>query len=364
MRVRARERRQRVAMTRLQRLARRLVPLALLVTMAAATAQASGVPVVGAETTRAPRCTPARQAKPGTVEQTLQYGGLDRPYELTIPKRYDGRRPAPLVVNLHGFNGTGEAQDRGTDMPAVAGRRGYVVVAPDGGPLKVPLNIVPGAENAGEFEGMPFWNIFSPGVVDFGPPHGQNLGLDSSAVGADDVGFVAQLLDTLEGALCLDADRVYVTGMSNGAGMATTLGCNLGDRLAAIAPVSGVNLTGACPGDKPVSVLAVHGDADDTVLYGGNGLLGYQFGNPSVPERMAQWAERDGCDAKPATKHPEKGLTVERWRGCTAGEGVELWTIAGWGHEWPRARSAKDPGRIDATRVVLDFFDAHRRRSS
>jgi polyhydroxybutyrate depolymerase len=335
------------------------VVAALLIAAAATIGQANAQ--AGARETGAPRCTPARRADPGTVQQILQYGGLDRRYELTIPKRYDGRRPSPLVFNLHGFEGTGRTQNRGTDMPAVAGKRGYVVVAPDGGPLKVPLNLVPGAENAGQFEGRPFWNIFSPGAVDFGPPRGQNLGLDSSAVGADDVGFVAHLLDMLSGALCLDSRRVYVTGMSNGAGMATTLGCNLGDRLAAIAPVSGVNLTGACPGDTPVSVLAVHGDADDTVLYAGNGLLDYQFGNPSVPERMAQWAERDGCDPTPSTKRPRKGLTVERWRGCTAGTAVELWTIAGWGHEWPRARSAADRGRIDATRVVLDFFDAHSR---
>ncbi len=350
-------------MIRLGRVPRGLVLVALLVSAVAATGGATGLPSVGTGATPAPRCTPARRANHGTVEQTLQYGGLDRRYELTIPKRYDGRRPVPLVLNLHGFAGTGPAQNRGTDMPAVAGKRGYVVVAPDGGPLKVPLNIVPGAENAGQYEGMPFWNIFSPGVVDFGPPHGQNLGLDSSAVGADDVGFVAQLLDTLNAQLCLDANRVYAAGMSNGAGMATTLGCNLGDRLAAIAPVSGVNLTGTCPGNGAVSVLAVHGEADDTVNYGGNGLLGYQFGNPSVPERMDQWAERDGCDPTPTTKHPRKGLTVERWRGCAAGTAVELWTIAGWGHRWPRAKSAGDPGTIDATRVVLDFFDAHRRRS-
>jgi polyhydroxybutyrate depolymerase len=340
------------------------VVVAVLIMAAATTGEANGLPVAGAGTTGAPQCTPARRAKPGAVQQTLQYGGVDRRYELTIPKRYDGRRQAPLVINLHGFTGTGRAQNGDTDMPAVAGKRGYVVVAPDGGPLKVPLNIVPGAESAGQFEGRPFWNIFAPGVVDFGPPRGQNLGLDSSAVGADDVAFVAQLLDALSGTLCLDAKRVYVTGMSNGAGMATTLGCNLGDRIAAIAPVSGVNLTGTCPGDTPVSVLAVHGDADDTVLYDGNGLLGYQFGNPSVPERMAQWAERDGCDAMRATKHPRKGLTVARWRGCTGGTDVELWTIAGWGHEWPRARSAEDPGMIDATRVALDFFDAHARRRS
>jgi poly(3-hydroxybutyrate) depolymerase len=168
------------------------------------------------------RCTPARPSQPGITEDTLHFGGLDRDYELSIPRRYDGRRPAPLVVNLHGFGGTGPAQDHLTDMPAQAGKRGYVVVAPDGGPLKIPLNIVvPGGGNVGLYEGMPFWNIFSPGVVDFGPPDGQNLGIDSSAVGADDVGFVAQLLDTLSSQLCLDANRIYVTGMSNGAGMAT-----------------------------------------------------------------------------------------------------------------------------------------------
>ncbi len=113
-----------------------------------------------------------------------------------------------------------------------------------------------------------------------------------------------------------------------------------------------------------MSVLTVHGKADDTVPYGGNGLLGFQFGNPSVPERMAAWANRDGCDATPRTKRPHQGLTVERWDRCAGGTAVELYTIAGWGHEWPRAKSATDPGRIDATRVVLNFFDAHRRRPS
>jgi polyhydroxybutyrate depolymerase len=333
----------------------------LLAGAAVATTAAAPLP---ADATGAPRCMPARPSQPGTTQQTLPFGGLDRRYELTIPKRYDGRRPAPLVLNLHGFGGTGQAQDQSTDMPAEAGKRGYVVVAPDGGPLKIPLNIIPGAENAGQYEGMPFWNIFSPGVVDFGPPHGQNLGLDSSGVGADDVGFVTHLLDTLTSQLCLDANRVYVAGMSNGAGMATTLGCNLAGGVAAIAPVSGVNLTGVCPGSSPVSVLAVHGDADDTVLYGGNGLLGYQFGNPSVPERMAAWAQRDACKPKPTTTHPHTGLTVERWRTCAAHTDVALYTIAGWGHEWPRAKSPTDPGRIDATRVVLNFFDAHSRPAS
>lgn len=311
--------------------------------------------------TSAGRCTPGRPASAGTTSATLPFGGLDRHYLLTVPPRYGGRSPAPLIVNLHGFSGTGESQNADTDLPALAGARGYVVVAPDGGPLKIPLNLVPSAASASQYQGQRFWNIFDPGIVDFGPPHGQNLGIDASAVGADDVGFIGALIDSISHQLCIDSSRVYVAGMSNGAGMATTLGCALGRRLAAIVPVSGVNLTGKCVGQAPMSVLAIHGDADTTVPYAGNGLLGYHFGNPSVPERMAEWAQRDRCRPTPTVTHPHPGLTVERWPGCAPGIDLQLWTIAGWPHRWPRAATSSDPGVIDATRVALDFFARHRR---
>jgi len=233
-----------------------------------ATAWAIGGPRSGAapQQSNPKSCAPARAAQPGTTERTLQQGDLQRRYLVTVPERYDGRKPAPVVLNLHGFSGNGEAQNASTDMPQLAGQRGYVVVAPEGGPLKVPIGLVPGAENAGSFQGMPFWNLFGPGQVDFGPPRGSNLGVDSSLIGADDVGFVGQLLDTIEQELCIDTRRVYAAGMSNGAGMATMLGCAVGNRFAAVAAVSGVNLTGKCPGRGRISVVAVPGDADNTAV--------------------------------------------------------------------------------------------------
>jgi polyhydroxybutyrate depolymerase len=345
---------------------RHLVRHGLVAFLAAATTASAAIlvpapPLAAAATSR---CTPSRGATPGTTSATLPFGGIDRHYLLTVPPRYNGRTAAPLLINLHGFGENAQSQNAETDMPALAGRRGYVVVAPDGGPLKVPLNLVPSsAAGAAQYQGQPFWNIFSPGVADFGPPHGQNLGIPSSAVGADDVGFVSQLIDTVSARLCIDSNRVYVAGMSNGAGMATTLGCALGNKIAAIVPVSGVNLTGTCLGRGPMSVLAVHGDGDTTVPYGGNGLLGYHFGNPSVPERMAAWAQRDRCQPTPSTTHPHRGLTVERWHGCAPGIDLELWTIAGWPHRWPRAQSSRDPGVIDATRVALDFFAQQHRHA-
>ena len=55
----------------------------------------------------------------------------------------------------------------------------------------------------------------------------------------DDIAFIGALLDAVEQSVCVDASRVYATGVSNGGGMVARLACELSDRLAAIAPVAG-----------------------------------------------------------------------------------------------------------------------------
>ena len=50
---------------------------------------------------------------------------------------------------------------------------------------------------------------------------------------------VAALLDKLEGHLCVDLNRVYVTGFSNGGLLAYELAMSLSDRIAAVAAVAG-----------------------------------------------------------------------------------------------------------------------------
>lgn len=302
-------------------------------------------------------CSPARAAAPGTVATTLRSGGRDRTYSLTVPESYDGETAAPLVVNLHGFGGTGDQQDQSTDMRPRAGARGYVVVAPDGGPLSVQPG-APGAEDAGQYDGIPFWNVFADGAITFGGDDGEDLPVESDAIGADDVAFIDALLDEVAAELCIDEDRVYATGMSNGAGMASALGCALDHRLAAIAPVAGVNLSASCPGEGAIPVLAIHGDADDAIHFEGNYLLGFELGNPSVPDRMAQWAERNGCDPDAELAAAGTGVARYRWNGCEAT--TELRVVSRWGHSWP-AVDGDPAGPFDATEVVLDFFDAHPR---
>jgi polyhydroxybutyrate depolymerase len=297
-------------------------------------------------------CSPARPAEPGTTEGSMRYDGLDRVYVLSVPDSYDGTTAAPLILNLHGFGQTGSLQNSTTDMPARAGARGYVVVAPEGAPLRLPAG--PAGDAAQQYGGRPFWNFFGSTGVEFDEGSGATSApVEPSQLGADDVGFLSELLDELGDELCIDETRVYATGLSNGAGMTTTLGCERGERLAAIAPVAGVNLTGACADNDPIAVLAIHGDADEAIHYDGNYLLGFEFGNPSVPDRMEEWARRNRCDPEPKTDEPAARVERSTWRGCAAGAGTELWTIVDGTHAWPMG----DP--IDTTEVVLDFFDTH-----
>ena len=91
------------------------------------------------------------------------------------------------------------------------------------------------------------------------------------------------------------------------------------ERFAAAAPVAGVTEVADCHPDRPVPVVAFHGTDDGFLAYeggfgpkvaslpspDGRGTLGDAVGQadgpegstgPSVPEVMAGWAERNGCD--------------------------------------------------------------------
>ena len=69
---------------------------------------------------------------------------------------------------------------------------------------------------------------------------GGNCCGDAAHDRVDDVLFTRAMLNALEANLCVNPARVYATGMSNGGFMSHRLACELSDRIAAIAPVAGV----------------------------------------------------------------------------------------------------------------------------
>ncbi len=305
----------------------------------------SGVPAAagagGSGGGGADTCKQVRPFEPGSPVHTFEHDGVERSYNLVVPDDYDGKTKVPIIFSFHGLGETKESHDQQTRLPVEATARGYVVVTPQAEPVELPLN------EDGSGVTIPFWNVTR---VTEGGAYEQPGGLDA----ADDIGFVRALTKSLGETLCVDTARVFVTGMSNGAGMAIQLACLFPDRYAAAAPVAGGNMTTKCPAKSPVPVVAVHGDADALVDYAGGTVAGFELGNPGVEERMAELAEIDGCKARPTVEAVSDQVTTRTWTGCTKGNGVVLFTIHGGAHVWPQPDSP-----LDATPAILDFFDAH-----
>lgn len=262
----------------------------------------------------------------GRGDRTLsvEHGGLTRTFVVHLPPSYDARTPTPVVLDFHGRNSTSMQQTFVSGMNALADAEGFVSVHPDG---------VGGTWNAG---------LCCP---------------EAMSRGIDDVGFVAAMLDALDAELCIDEARVYATGLSNGGFMSHRLACDLADRIAAIAPVAGTNVTSSCSPGRAVPVLHFHGDADAVVPYDGFG------GAASVASTMSAWATRNGCGASSAVVLERGDVTCEEWSGCRDGATVRLCTIAGGGHQWPGGFTIPGFGHntsdISATEEMWAFFRMH-----
>ncbi|MCH5644779.1 MULTISPECIES: PHB depolymerase family esterase [unclassified Gordonia (in: high G+C Gram-positive bacteria)] len=263
----------------------------------------------------------AAAAPTGRSSHQLNHGGLERQYQLFVPRSRPGA--APLVVVLHGGYGSARQAQRAYGWDSQAQRRGFVVAYPDG-----------------------FRRSWNAGTC-CGPAQQRNV---------DDVGFIRAVVADVSKRTSIDPRRIYVTGMSNGAMMTYRLACQT-NLFAAVAVVAGT-IVSRCSSPAPTSVLHIHGDADPRVPYrGGPGLPfgggGARVNGLSVAADNALWRNADRC-APPRIGRSGR-LTISTAR-CRAGRTVELITVAGGGHEWPGSRSASQPAALDATAAIADFF--------
>jgi polyhydroxybutyrate depolymerase len=300
---------------------------------------AAGAPAAGSSSLPSAACD--GQAKPGDSVVTIDSGGMQRTVLLHLPSGYDDRHQTPLVLNLHGSESTAAAQESFTGMDATADSDGFIVAYPQ----------------AAIAAGTGFdWNV--PGQPLLG-------GSSAPSNAPGDVVFLQQSIDALEAGLCVDATRIYVTGFSGGARMASQVGCDLSTVVAAIAPVSGLRFPAPCPATRPLPVIAFHGTVDPVDPYNGNGQAYWTY---SVPSAAQRWAAFDGCTSAPVVAQPQPSIRLSSYAGCKAGAAVSLYTIDGEGHEWPggphlgRAYTAilgAQSDAISANNTMWQFFSSH-----
>jgi polyhydroxybutyrate depolymerase len=276
----------------------------------------------------------------GASSGSLVHDGRERTWRLYVPESLPASGEVPLLVGLHGGLGSGEQFAESSHFDDEAEQGGFIAVYPDG-------------IRAGRLLAARTWNA------------GNCCGT-AVKEGVDDVGFIDELVEELLGSLPIDPDRVYVTGHSNGAMMAQRMACERPDLVAAIAVYSGP-LEAPCAPSEPVSVLNIHGDADENVpIDGGNGPRAVSNTDyHSLAETVETWVAVNGCDATPEVTIIE-AVTTSTWGGCTDGVVVQTQIVAGASHAWPGgARTGllrpSPSDAIDATAAIWEFLATKRR---
>ncbi|HKT01862.1 MAG TPA: PHB depolymerase family esterase [Rugosimonospora sp.] len=295
-----------------------------------------GLALTGCTGPRAGRGTtptaPAAPAAVGASTQIIDVDGRQRSFILYRPAGLPAA-PVPLVVMLHGGFGSGSQAEGAYGWDAQADAGHFLVAYPDG------------VQRA--------WAV---GGGCCGTP---------GRTGVDDVAFISRMVAAIGARVPVDPARVYATGISNGGMMAYRLACDT-SLFAAIGPDS-ATLLGTCPHPAPVSVIHIHGTADQNIPYnGGQGSGVARIDGPPVPSVVAMWREVDQCPA-PSTTTAAPVTTATA--GCPHGRSVELITIAGAGHQWPGGVSKPELERLlkldppstalNATATIWQFFAAH-----
>jgi polyhydroxybutyrate depolymerase len=272
-------------------------------------------------------CTIALRAQ--LIEEvTMMHDGLERTYIIYVPAIYDETSAVPLVINMHGLGSNANEQMIYGNFTSIADTANFIVVHPNG---------------TEDGQGQTFWNSFS-------------------SVGVDDVGFLSALIDDVSSQYNIDENCVYSTGMSNGGFMSYYLACNLSDRIAAIASVTGsmvIGLPESCNAQHPTPIMEIHGTSDGVVPYNGSII------SEPIDDVVDFWVSYNNCNPTAEFSEVPDIVTSDD---CTAehyvysdgdmGSTVELYKVIGGDHSWPGAIININVTNMDfsASKEIWRFF--------
>jgi polyhydroxybutyrate depolymerase len=314
---------------------------------------ATAAAVDPASVPRAPSagCATGATVAAGETKQTAP-DDAERWWFRHVPGAHDGTTPVPLVLDLHGYSEGAAIHEQLSGLGKFGDAHGFVTVTPQGqGPVAR-------------------WD---------------------TTLGSTDLAFLATVLDTTEQQLCIDTNRVYATGLSNGAFMTSAVACQYSERIAAVAPVAGVRTIKGCAPKRAVPIVAFHGTADGYVDYeGGMGQRALDLPAPdgsgkklrdtlssdqlkatanqaaSIPGIMAAWAKRNGCPAGTTETKVAADVTKITYD-CPPADATILYRVSGGGHAWPGSPTSvglegivgHTTMNIVANDIMWKFFVAH-----
>lgn len=172
--------------------------------------------------------------------------------------------------------------------------------------------------------------------------------------GADDVAFVNDILDRVEGQLCVQRSHIYSVGWSNGGNLSWLLSCRSSDRIAAFAMVSGAFYYPEqdCHSKRAAAIINIHGDKDKRVPY--DGSLNRKL--PDINTWVADRAKNNQCATTPVSIQPDLFTQVTTWDHCANDATVRNIRLVGGGHNWPNEMTVQTLGQHTSLQKTPDIL--------
>jgi polyhydroxybutyrate depolymerase len=286
----------------------------------------------------------------GTTERSVRTRDGLRRYLVHVPRNAPPRRfliprRYPLLILLHGSGEDGRIIEDMTQMDSVSERYNMIVAYPDG--TRSILGKISADWNSGECCGY------------------------AARRGVDDMSFLRGIIEDLSKHGIVNPRRIYVAGFSSGAELAYRAGCELSDRISAIAVVSGSIAVGHCHPLRAVSLVAIQGTADDEVPFDDDIPDSLSLPNrpwaDNVTPSVKFWSALDGCTFE-ANSQVSVHVKRTEFTGCVDSN-VSLYTISGGIHGWPGGVAADDEDssgvaamhELPASETIVRFLLQHRR---
>jgi polyhydroxybutyrate depolymerase len=288
----------------------------------------------------------------GDYQFEMNVDGRTRTYVVYIPEGYNADEPSPVIIAIHGGGGTGRGTMEMTQIPAKADVEGFIAIFPNG--------TAPFPSKPARFASNPqTWN------------DGSGRGF-SGKNDVNDVSFISTMIDDIAAKFTIDHQRIYATGLSNGASMSFRLGVDLSQRIAAIAPVAGHFWMENPQISRPVPMLYITGTADplNPIEGGPINIPFWQYSDvkPPVQDAIMKWVELIGCPSKSVTIRNKNGVKAIAYSPCQGNAEVVYYTVEGLGHHWPGGNNklylpeeivGKTSNKLIANDVIWDFFKKH-----
>lgn len=281
-----------------------------------------------------------------TINLTID--GNIRSFVIYIPIGYNNAGKMPLIFAIHGGSGTPEGMINIANFKTIADRDKVVLVYPAG------------VQNN--------WNDGRPTIP--------------NQLGINDVLFFNQLCDYMINNYSVDGAKIYATGISNGGFMSSRLGCELSNRIAAIAvdaaTIEATTIAPNCNPGRSVPAIYIHGTTDPLVPFTGEQMTaGGTAGGKILSHFQAidKWITINGCNTTPTIEElpniANDGTTIKQrvYSGGTNGSEVVSYVVLNGGHTWPQgyqylneAIIGKTSQDMNACEVIWTFFKRFKRQ--